>query len=315
MDQIYIGCGGWQYFKSSGDPLINYSRVFNFVEVNTTFYQIPNKKTCKSWKDKVKNNHDFIFSVKCNQDLTHKYKLKPIEASFDLFNKMKNICESLNSSILVFQTPKDLQLKLKTINEIDNFFSVIDTKELQFVWELRGNEWKKNDILSKVENLLEKYNITHCVDYSKESPIYNNSELGYTRIFGLGAGNKYQFDDSEIEQLNLKFNQSTQQNKRVIVSFHTQRMVHDAARAKEYNETGNLIGVSGKTGIKSFLDALNEYEKYPISKNELIMDHGWKIYDQTNDSRQRMSKILMKIDNKNYNNRTELIKELKEVIK
>jgi uncharacterized protein YecE (DUF72 family) len=38
-----VGTGGWAYFKVSDKPSLKaYSEVFNFVEVNHTFYEYPN---------------------------------------------------------------------------------------------------------------------------------------------------------------------------------------------------------------------------------------------------------------------------------
>jgi uncharacterized protein YecE (DUF72 family) len=308
-----IGCGGFQYFKAPGDPLINYAKIFDFVEINSSFYNIPELETCKKWKNKVKFNKNFEFSVKAYQDITHKNSLKPIKENIGLVDRMKNICDVLNSNILVFQTPYELELNVSKLKEIDEFFNQILSKNIQYVWEIRSLKQIESSNLEKLREMLMEYNIIHCVDYSKESPIYYNSNLEYTRIFGLGEGNKYQFDDKEIKDLQKKFIQTNTNTKKLVVSFHTQRMVHDAARSKQYNDTGKFMNITGKYGLQSFLGAIEEYEKYPTTKNQLIVNHGWKIYDKNNYKREKMIDILKNIQNKTYKNRDELVKEIKKI--
>ena len=76
MSEYRIGAGGWGYFDIPGaDPLKVYSKAFDFVEVNSTFYNIPSLKTVDSWARRVPET--FTFSVKCHRDLTHKYLLSP----------------------------------------------------------------------------------------------------------------------------------------------------------------------------------------------------------------------------------------------
>lgn len=50
MTDYMIGAGGWAYFNIPGmDPLEAYSLAFDFVEVNSTFYQLPSDNTIDSW--------------------------------------------------------------------------------------------------------------------------------------------------------------------------------------------------------------------------------------------------------------------------
>jgi uncharacterized protein YecE (DUF72 family) len=42
LTDYLIGTGGWVYFQVPGKPSLKaYSEVFNFVEVNYTFYEYP----------------------------------------------------------------------------------------------------------------------------------------------------------------------------------------------------------------------------------------------------------------------------------
>ena len=49
--QFLVGTGGWSYFNA-GDklPLRAYSEVFDFVEVNYTFYEYPDLRQVEGWR-------------------------------------------------------------------------------------------------------------------------------------------------------------------------------------------------------------------------------------------------------------------------
>ncbi len=74
-----IGCSGWSYtgwvgsFYPPGtlaeDYLKLYSRVFDAVEIDSTFYGIPSPETVKKWYNAVPDG--FIFAPKVPQEITH----------------------------------------------------------------------------------------------------------------------------------------------------------------------------------------------------------------------------------------------------
>ena len=68
------------------------------MELNSTFYQYPREKTVEGWREKAPK--DFEFTVKAHQDISHKTKLKAEETSLQAFERMKQICKTLNSKIL-----------------------------------------------------------------------------------------------------------------------------------------------------------------------------------------------------------------------
>ncbi|HLN19189.1 MAG TPA: DUF72 domain-containing protein, partial [Patescibacteria group bacterium] len=83
--KIFIGTSGWAYkdwaekfyppkFKNKLDY---YAKYFNTVEVNATFYRLPQRKVFKQWK-KI-TGPDFIFSIKISRYISHRKRLKTDE--------------------------------------------------------------------------------------------------------------------------------------------------------------------------------------------------------------------------------------------
>src|SRR5881397_1293687 len=65
---ILVGTGGWAYFQvSDQDSLRAYGSVFNFVEVNSTYYEYPDLRAVAVWRSRVPKI--FEFAVRSHQDL------------------------------------------------------------------------------------------------------------------------------------------------------------------------------------------------------------------------------------------------------
>ncbi len=85
---IYLGCSGWSYPDWVGtfypsretDKLDYYSKRFNTVEINTTFYRIPDIKIFRNWIKKVEGRN-FLYSIKFPRDITHRDLLEDLEAA------------------------------------------------------------------------------------------------------------------------------------------------------------------------------------------------------------------------------------------
>jgi uncharacterized protein YecE (DUF72 family) len=78
--RIFVGTSGWNYGHWSdgrfypaglaqGKWLAFYARHFGTVEVNSTFYRLPEAKTFRDRGRKVPRK--FVFAVKANRFITH----------------------------------------------------------------------------------------------------------------------------------------------------------------------------------------------------------------------------------------------------
>ena len=59
-----------RFFDPAGPPLAGYSRVFNAVEGNTSFYRVPAAKTVRGWAEAL-TGRDFRFCFKLPRSVTH----------------------------------------------------------------------------------------------------------------------------------------------------------------------------------------------------------------------------------------------------
>jgi uncharacterized protein YecE (DUF72 family) len=83
---IRIGCSGWSYehwrgvfYPQSGSSsrwLELYAQEFDTVEINATFYRLPQVKTVERWASIVPE--EFLFAVKASRYLTHVRRMRDI---------------------------------------------------------------------------------------------------------------------------------------------------------------------------------------------------------------------------------------------
>ncbi|HTY74826.1 MAG TPA: DUF72 domain-containing protein [Candidatus Nanoarchaeia archaeon] len=297
-----MGTGGWAYFPvESGSRLQAYSRAFNFVEVNSTFYEYPDPEQLELWRRTVPSS--FTFSVRCHQDLTHRIGLKPISEAYQVLNQMINYCNILRAPFLVFETPATYTLTDQVVEDAQAFFSSSNLRGVRLIWENRA------PMTSKAQSMMQNSNIVHSVDLSRQEPLFASDVL-YTRLFGKGKHNIYQFSDEELEEIAHKVLNS--KAKTVALSYHGVRMNTDALRFNSYLATGSFPSITRLTGVAAAKAALAEDAKFPASRQALVEDQGWKIFDATSGKRLRLSEWLVQIPDKVYDSVDDVVEALGE---
>ena len=303
MRKYLVGAGGWAYFQVVGQhPLVAYSKAFDFVEVNSTFYKMPNPKLVKSWRTMVPPR--FEFAVRCNKMLSHKYRFQPTAEAYKTLSEMISICDALKAEILHIQTPPKFQPTKTNAELMHNFFSTTDLRNVRIALEVRN----KQPIDPNFIKTMQDCNMIHSIDLSKdEEPAYE-SDILYSRLFGKGSHNIYQPTDEELRKIDRRASKGD--SKKAAVSFHFTKMYKDAARLKIYKKTGEFPMATKSTGSSSLAEVLREDAKFPSNKKELIRHQGWKLMDFTQDKRIKASQLLERLPDKTYNSLDDVVQAL-----
>ena len=306
--EYLIGTGGWAYFQIPGiKSLEAYSRIYNFVEVNSTFYEIPSTNQIEKWRNIVPE--DFQFTVRAHRSITHQYKLQRTKENLKRLEEMKKICEILQAEILLLQTPASLEITKDVIENFRDLLSSIELNKLRIALETRGT--KVSTYPRELLKNMQEYNIINSVDLLKgELPAYK-SDILYSRLFGKGEKNIYQPTDQELKEIDIRA--KTGKFKKVVLSFHSQRMYRDAGRFKIYKQTGKFPSVTKTTGLSSLKEILKEGDIFPATKEQLIKHHGWKLFDYTQEKRVRTIEFLQKLPSREFQNVNQVIELLRSV--
>jgi hypothetical protein len=152
----------------------------------------------------------------------------------------------------------------------------------------------------------------HCVDLSKEETPAYDSDVLYSRLFGRGHHNVYQPTDEKLVEIDKKAVSRAFQ--KIIMSFHFVRMYKDATRLKIYKQTGKFPKVTRETGLASLDEVLSEDARFPASKEEMIKNQGWKLFDLTEGKRVSARDYLEKLPERTYSNISDVIEALRSVV-
>jgi len=296
-----VGTGGWAYFQvPDQDSLRAYASVFNFVEVNSTYYEYPDLRAVSRWRSRVPKG--FEFTVRSHQDLVKAIRGGQQLMLTRVLEKMTDICRRLDANILSILLPDNLALTTKNLTKsLASIASRVTANNLQAAVETRGRVEKE------VLETMSGNDIVHSVDISKEEPAFD-SRILYSRLFGKGSSNVYQFDDEEIKAIADRV--ASPKFERSILAFHGVRMYGDAARLKAFLQTGRFLKVTGQTGLDSLGTVLKEDAQFPASRDDLVGSQGWKLFDLTIDKRMRVAKILAKAPDRTYRSHSELLSTL-----
>ena len=145
--EYYLGCSGWSYdgwkgtFYNPSDLdnrywLLYYSQIFDFVEIDSTFYRMPSAFMVNNWNKRTPDN--FKFAVKFPKVITHDKRLKDVDKDIERFY---DVMEPLYDKILVFlmQLPPSLQL-VEGLDLIKNLQYTLDPS-FRYAIEVRHHSW------------------------------------------------------------------------------------------------------------------------------------------------------------------------------
>jgi uncharacterized protein YecE (DUF72 family) len=185
--QLYIGCSGWSYSSWQGPfyPsnlenkhwLSYYSQVFNYVEIDSTFYRIPNEFMVKNWARKTPAN--FRFTAKFPKIITHDKKLKNVEKELTLFyNVMKPLKNKLLALLIQFPPYLKITEGLEALKKYDFFFD----DNFRYTVEVRHPSWFSD----LAYNFFSNNNI--CMTWNQldkiQSPPVVTTDFVYLRLIG-----------------------------------------------------------------------------------------------------------------------------------
>jgi uncharacterized protein YecE (DUF72 family) len=115
--RLYVGCAGCSYtswkdhfYPSNLDNsswLNYYSQIFDYVEVDSSFYSIPNHFMVKSWYKKTPEH--FRFTAKFAKVITHDKRLKNAGKELEYFFKAINPLYDKTLALLI-QLPPSLDI-------------------------------------------------------------------------------------------------------------------------------------------------------------------------------------------------------------
>lgn len=199
---IYVGTSGWIYRHWGGgvfyppglkqkDWLRYYSGNFNTVEINFTFYRLPEESAFAEWAASVPSG--FIFSVKANRFITHMKKLKETEQPMErLLSRAARLGQHLGP--ILFQFPSRWQANLDRLREL---LSYLDQQKIapgiSPAFEFRNQSWLVPEVFSAIEDAGGTVCLVDWGEFVVEGP--DIGPFAYIRRHGPKYGYSYSTED------------------------------------------------------------------------------------------------------------------------
>jgi uncharacterized protein YecE (DUF72 family) len=134
-----------------------YSKIFDTVEIDSTFYAIPAAHSVKGWADRTPA--EFKFSVKLPSEITHKNRLQGSEDYLKYFiERIQLLGEKLGSTLI--QLPPDFSPSER--RSLSSFLKLLPAS-INFAVEFRDPLWLNTDVQAE----LKTYNVALTLTDSK----------------------------------------------------------------------------------------------------------------------------------------------------
>jgi uncharacterized protein YecE (DUF72 family) len=236
--EIRIGCSGWHYkhwvgrfypAKTPASKMLDfYLQHFDTVELNNSFYKLPDIKTFDCWRGATPK--DFRFAVKASRFITHNKKLKdPQNALDNLLPRAEALGRKLGP--ILFQLPPKWRINLDRLEE---FLSVLP-REHRYTVEFREPSWETPETYA----ILRKYNVAYCIYQlaGYHTPIHLTSDWTYIRLHGP-TDRKYQgsYSPSQLREWAARICAWSERLKAVYVYFDNDDSAYAAFNAIELKQ-------------------------------------------------------------------------------
>jgi uncharacterized protein YecE (DUF72 family) len=155
---ILIGTQGWNYAAWVGplyppgtrpaEFLSTYARAFQAVEVDSTFYAIPESRTVRAWSERTPAR--FTFALKMPREVTHDLRLQGAEGVANAFlDRVRELGAKLGPVLLQMGPdfgPDELPAVARFLHALP--------RDVRFAIELRQSAWMHPDVLPQLLEVL-----------------------------------------------------------------------------------------------------------------------------------------------------------------
>jgi uncharacterized protein YecE (DUF72 family) len=217
---IHIGTSGWHYGHWKGPfypedladsaMLAFYAEHFSTVEINNSFYRMPEKRTLAGWRDSVPDG--FVFAVKASRYITHMKKLRDAREPLSRFlDAVDTLGEKLGP--VLFQLPPRWHLNAE---RLVSFLDILP-KDSRFAFEFRDSSW----FTAGVYDALLRSGAAFCI-YDLDgrlSPKEVTSDMAYIRLHGPSGPYRGEYDKEVLAGWAEAFGSWVKQGKEVYCYF------------------------------------------------------------------------------------------------
>lgn len=155
MAQVHVGCSGWSYTSwrgpvyggaPAGAWLGLYARLFRTVELNATFYRLPDRRSVEAWV--ASTPPGFLFAVKASRYLTHVERLRDDgRGTALLFDRLEPLARAGKLGPVLWQLPESFQ---RDDARLSAFLHRLPLPPARHCIEFRHPSWFHRDVMARL---------------------------------------------------------------------------------------------------------------------------------------------------------------------
>jgi uncharacterized protein YecE (DUF72 family) len=199
--RVRLGTSGWHYAGWQGPGLFypeklpkgrwleHYCKIFDTVEVNSTFYRLPAESMLLGWYRKSPKG--FLFAFKANRLITHVRGLRDVGGLLKRFYQLVSLTKEKEGPVL-FQTPPRLK---KDLGLLEAFLKQLDKRKRNVI-EFRHISWYSDDVYELLSKHKTGFCIVSCPDFPTVLKV--TADFAYIRFHGKLAWYRSSYSDNEL---------------------------------------------------------------------------------------------------------------------
>ncbi len=214
--------------------LCYYANLFNTVEINSSFYKIPMRRTVERWATEVPEH--FRFTFKLWKGITHAKELVYDAADVHKFMQAVNGAGERRGCLLL-QLPASV--KRSSLQKIRRLLDELSTADELDRWhlaiEFRDRSWYDDTVYE----ILEQYSasvVVHDMPASATPLIDMETQFMYMRFHGVAGDYRGSYDEDLLRDHAASVKEQLNNDKPAFIYFNNTigSAVQDAMRLREY---------------------------------------------------------------------------------
>ncbi len=198
--------------------LTYYSSLFNSLEVNSSFYKVPQAATVRKWAEMVPE--DFVFTFKLWQEITHikgfAYKQEDVLRFMDVIDQA-----GTKKGCLLVQFPPSLTVD--KFAPVEDLLGIIQSIEPAHGWkvalEFRHPSWYIGEVYEMADEYVCSI-VLHDIPRSANRRLNKNAAFVYLRFHGPAGDYRGGYTDDYLQQQAAQIAHWRQEGKDVYVYFN-----------------------------------------------------------------------------------------------
>ncbi|TDG37053.1 DUF72 domain-containing protein [Pedobacter changchengzhani] len=198
--------------------LCYYSSLMNSIEINSSFYKIPQPSTVKKWLTEV--HPDFKFTFKLFKEITHSKNLIFDQNLTNLFFTAINQVNNQKGCLLVQLPPS---IRIGNFKQLENLMFSLTNHNEEPQWKIAFEFRHPSLYVNEVYELLKSFNlglVMHDKGIASTPVMQVETDFVYLRFHGPGGNYRGSYEDDVLSEYAGYIADWLGQNKQVFLYFN-----------------------------------------------------------------------------------------------